>query len=225
MEILYEKVKKLFNIYILSVFVIYISIFGSIAFKDYKSSLVVAVVIGILSIPAYLIGKKVDKYRIVNPILNSIAIGLSVGALYSYCELSLRFINIVIPILIIVDLIFANKLIMRNLRSYKWIMLINVLIAIGAVIGAFILWNTNKILSIQIIFLSLTHISYFSGVFLLKKDKSDLWFILSITYFLAFVVIFILVICFIFEAGDGFLEAFFDIEPPSKKKAKRNNQI
>lgn len=220
---MYEKVKKLLNIYILSVFVIYICIFGSTALNDYKSSLILSIVIGILSIPVYLIGKKTNEYRILNPIVNSIAIGFCVGSLYSYFELNITLINIILPILIIIDFIVVNKLIMKNLKSYKWIMLTNVFIGIVSIIISLTQYSNNKILFSQIIFLSITHISYFSAVSLLMKDKYDLWFLLSITYFLAFVIIFILVICIITESGDVF-EVLSEFKPSTNKR-KKTSQI
>lgn len=227
MERLYEEVKKLFNIYMLSVFVIYISIFCSRSLIDYKSSLTLAVIIGILSIPVYIVGKKTDNYRILNPMFNSVAIGFSIGALYSYYDLNLELINMVLPILIIIDFavinkLFADKLNDNKSKFYKWVMTLNIFVAFVAIVLSIIQWNNNIVLFSQIIFLALTHISYIAAVFLLLRGRCDIWFILSITYFSAFIVIFILVLCFIFESGD-ILEAFFEFDVPRNKK-KNNKQ-
>ncbi|WP_055669060.1 hypothetical protein [Desnuesiella massiliensis] len=219
---LYDRVNKTLKLYIISMIIMCIGIFSSVMIiKDLKV-LGAALILCLLSIPVYFITKKKDQYRAITPIMNSIAIGFSIGAFYIYKSINLELTYILLTFIILAALLIISANFTKYYDYNKWIFIISFIICGGILIWCYISWNNNIFLYSNILFSTLLYISYLIALLMAKITNYDLWFIISISHYGAFAVIFILVIALITDSGDGICEILdFDFNSQNRKKAKK----
>lgn len=218
-----EKTSSFYKVYILSAIIVSVSLLLSSVTSNYALNITAAVILAVLAIAVYFLGKKNNSLRILNPILNSAAIGVAIGALYSYKKISLQFTDVLVGMLILILLFSLNSLISQHLEAYKRQVFINILLGIVVLVFCITKGGLNSGLYIQGIFLSIYYIFAFIALLLLVK-KGDLWYSLSMMFFSTFIIIVVLVIVIISESGDG-LEALFDFADVGSERNKKNKRI
>jgi len=221
MDIFDKKINIYFNVYILSLLIIYLTTFLGLTLIRTENLLFISIALVILSIPTYFVAKKINKSRILPTVLNSVAIGFIISFFYIKNSIDFQMADAAFPTAISITIILITKYISKYSGHNKWLELTSYFLGIIIIVFSIIKYNNDLSVFYQILFLSVIYLSSLIGLLLLKQDDENLWFVLSIMHFLSFLIIFLIVI----SEGDG-LDGFSSIGSDSnKKKRKKKKEI
>lgn len=220
MNLFEEKISSFFKIYMFATIIVcFTTVAGSFS-TDYVLNLIIAVLLAVAAIPVYFLGKKHYSIRILNPIMNAVAIGLAIASVFIYKSITLQLKDILIPLVILILLFIVNNTIDKPDGVTKKQIIINIII--GAAVFAFCLISREKkiVLNGLGLFLSIYYIFAFVSLIFLNKT-GRLWYALSIMFFSTFAIVLIIALMIISESADG-LEILGDIgEIGTNQKKKR----
>jgi hypothetical protein len=202
----YKRILTVLDMYTVSVLLIYIMLLLNVSALDYRISLAAAALLLVLSIPLYFLSKKYSILRTMCFIINSAAIGFSMTAFYNYGSFVITLSNSITPFATVFAVLIINRLIKGLFDGTGILSVFNYLLCIGTIILSLVRLKTDLLLYSQLLFLALIYLSCCIACSLVKRNAKNFWLIISFSQFTLALIIFIIVLLFILEAGDGIAE-------------------
>lgn len=222
-----SKCNKLINHYMIAFIVNTIFFIISVSLNINKSILIIlSILMAGVSIVIYNLLKKNNKLNTLSFYILTIAISSSIAAVYTNSNYEYISIPSVIVFLLIIELFyFFMKILINKFTLYKSNIFISLLLGILLIVSIFYLGKFDTIIFDSlfwlVIFYSIIFFTSFITIIFLKDD-SKFHFILMISYFFIFVMVFILAISIISE--DGSLLDVFSPDITTNKKNKKINR-
>lgn len=194
-----KHLKSFAGIMVLSVVVIFACIFVGYRIQ-YGISLALAIAFGVAALVFYFVSKKTQALKLLNPLFNSIAIGLAIASFFNHQNYnpSVQFLGL-----------FAGSFLAFNIALWLCVTLlpfkktmvgINIFLAILSIILSCILWKNNPMLYSLLLFMSIFYLGNAAAyAYYALNTKSEFWPCVFVGYSLAAIVIIFIVLVIVSE--------------------------
>ncbi|PRX16936.1 hypothetical protein BX659_1581 [Orenia metallireducens] len=201
MELNRKALFKSFLLYLGLLILIELSSVFSKIYLSEKSVLTLAGIWMLLTIPIYILSKKIKYLNYTYSVFNALIAGVAIGSYYSFKAVNLD--NIFFWIVGFCLAMVINHWLIVITNNYKKISLINIILSlIGMGLTIYLLITLNSSLGTYLLFLTVIYLCFFIALYLNKEESFNYLDLVNFASLLMFGGVFLIILIIITE-GDG----------------------